>query len=156
MWHAQYSSSEHACMLSPVLCSLPIALRSDYCHFVYVAVSNFVLPELGIVGCPVTYNPSLNEYEVNFQWWAPFSPAGLSFVRYFQITVFQSMRENPIPLATFEPEFELVNVSDGSGMIGSCSVVQCKYLTPRWTMTLYIATRQHYPPMRTKIGSTEL
>ena len=127
----------------------------DYCIFPDAA-SDFVLPDLEIVGCPVTYNPNDNEYEVNFQWRAPFSPAGLSFVRYFQITVFQRMRENPIPLATFEPEFELVNVSDGSGMIGSCSVVQYTRLTPRWTMTLFTTINKLYPHLGIRTGSTEL
>ena len=94
------------------MCSLPIALRSDYCHFVYVAVSNFVLPELEIVGCPVKYNPSLNEYEVNFQWKAPFSPAGLSFIRHFQMIVLQKMRGQDLPLSIVSSEY--INVGDGS------------------------------------------
>ena len=69
------------------------------------------------------YKPNDNEYEVNFQWRAPFSRALLSFIRHFSITVFQQMRGQEIPLETFDSEFELVNVGDGSGRTGSCSVI---------------------------------
>lgn len=92
--------------------------------FSLYTASDFVLPELEIVGCTVTYKPNLNEYEVNFQWRAPFSPAGFSFVRHFRITVFQMMRGNLIPLVTFSPEIELVNVSYSSGRTESCSMIQ--------------------------------
>ena len=95
----------------------------------YVAGMVFVVPDLEIIGCPVTYKPTDNEYEVNFQWRAPFSRALLSFIRHFHITVLQRMRGQEIPLEEFSPEFELVNVGDGSGQTGSCSVIQYICLT---------------------------
>ena len=56
----------------------------------------FHLPD-EIVGCPATYKPNFNEYEVNFQWRIPFSPAGLRPL-------------SALPLTTFSPELKLINV----------------------------------------------
>ena len=102
------------------------------------------------------YKPNDNEYEVNFQWRAPFSRALLSFIRHFSITVFQQMRGQEIPLETFDSEFELVNVGDGSGRTGSCSVIQYICLTHRWTMTLFTTINKLYPHLGIRTGSTEL
>ena len=75
------------------------------------------------------YKPNDNVYEVNFQWRALFSLALLSFIRHFSITVFARERGRYVPLETFNSEFEPVNVGDGSGRTGSCSVIQYTYLS---------------------------
>ena len=102
------------------------------------------------------YKPTDNEYEVNFQWRALFSRALLSFIRLFTITVFARERGQDVQLATFSPEYEFVNVGDGSGRTGSCSVVQYTRLTPRWTMTLFTTINKLYPHLGIRTGSTEL
>jgi len=122
----------------------------------YVAGRDFPIPDLEIVGCPVTYKPNDNEYEVNFQWRAPFSQALLSFIRHFSVTVFARERGRDVPLETFDSEFELVNVGDGSGRTGSCSVIQYIYPSPRWTMTLFTTISKLYPHLGIRTGSTEL
>ena len=99
------------------------------------------------------YKPNDNVYEVNFQWRALFSLALLSFIRHFTITVFARERGRDVPL---DSEFEPVNVGDGSGRTGSCSVIQYTYLSPRWTMTLFTAINKLYPHLGISTGSTEL
>ena len=108
-----------------------------------------------MIGCPVTYKPNDNEYEVNFQWRAPFSQALLSFIRHFTITVSVRERGRDIQL-TFNSEFEFVNVGDGSGRTGSCSVVQYICLIPRWTMPLFTTINKLYPHLGIRTCSTEL
>ena len=137
------------------VCILCLSCRSSCITALsYVAGIDFPIPDLEIVGCPVTYND--NKYEVNFQWRAPFSRALLSFIRHFTITVFEKEGGRDIPLETFDSEFELVNVGDGSGRTGSCSVIQYTYLSPRWTITLFTAINKLYPHLGIKRGSTEL
>ena len=94
------------------------------------------------------YKPNDNEYEVNLQWNASFSRALLSFIRHFRITVYQMLRGQVIPLEEFSPEYEFVNVGDGSGRTGSCSVIQCICLTPRWTITLFTTISKLYPHLK--------
>ena len=76
---------------------------------------DFPIPPLESVGCPVTYKPNDNKYEVNFQWRAPYSQALLRFVRRFRINVFQMQSGQEIPLDEFSPEYGFVNV----GVVGA-------------------------------------
>ena len=112
------------------MCFTALNLEDNYFSLLH-AVGNFPIPDLEIVGCPVTYKPNDNEYEVNFQWRASFSQALLSFIRHFSVTVFARERGQDTPLATFNSKFESVNVRDGSCRTGSCSVTQCICLTTR-------------------------
>ena len=139
------------------VCILCLSCRSSCITALsYVAGSDFPIPDLEIVGCPVMYKPNDNEYEVNFQWRAPFPQGLLSFIRHFSITVFAKERGRDVPLETLDSEFEPVNVGDGSGRTGSCSVIQYICLTPRWTMTLFTTINKLYPHLGIRTGSTEL
>lgn len=99
---------------------IPQWSESDFFNFTHFLPD---LPELEIIRCPVTFNPNLSEYEVNVQWTPAFSAADLSFLRHFQISVYQMMRGNPKPLNSSAPELELVNVGDISSGTGACSVI---------------------------------
>ena len=139
------------------VCILCLSCRSScITSLSYVAGTDFPIPDLEIVGCPVTYKPNDNEYEVNFQWRAPFSWALLSFIRHFSVTVFAKERGRDVPLETLDSEFEPVNVGDGSGRTGSCSVIQYTYLSPRWTMTLFTTINKLYPHLGIRTYSSEL
>ena len=46
------------------------------------------VPKLGGILCPVSYNSSSNKYDVDLQWSAPFSPALVSEIFDFKVTVF--------------------------------------------------------------------
>ena len=112
------------------VCILCLSCRSPCITALsYATGSDFPIPDLEIVGCPVMYKSNDNEYEVNFQWRAPFSRALLSFIRHFSITVFAKERGRDVPLAIINSEFEPVNVGDGSGRTGSCSVIQYTYVS---------------------------
>ena len=112
------------------MCFTALNLKDNYFSLLH-AVGNFPIPDLEIVGCPVMYKPNDNEYEVNFQWRASFSQALLSFIRHFSVTVFAKERGRDVALEHFSHVAEPVNVGDGSGRTGSCSVTQCICLTTR-------------------------
>ena len=115
------------------MCFTALNLEDNYFSLLH-AVGNFPIPDLEIVGCPVMYKPNDNEYEVNFQWRTSFSRGLLSFIGYFYVTVFVRERgqDTPLTKATrFSRVAERVNVGDGSGRTGSCSVTQCICLTTR-------------------------
>ena len=44
-------------------------------------------PEIEIVCCPVTYDRQTEEYRVDLQFKAPFSPAALGHIKHFSINV---------------------------------------------------------------------
>ena len=81
----------------------------------FTAIRSDDIPDIEVIGCPVTYDTMIESYWVEFQFMTPFSPAVLSHIDRFSVRVDSLQQLHP------SDDFTIIDV----GIIFDSITVSC-------------------------------